>query len=194
MFNNSDILQFIAKLKQIPGISKKQAEKIVYWILDNPKEVVEDIATSFLDLKDKTTFCELCANIKTDGKCVICHNPKRTNQLMIVENLQSLQKIESTDFYQGKYYVFNTLVENNGDLNKNKKQFDNLYDYATAFDEIIIAISPTLKGNLTSSVIKKQLVNMGLKVTELAIGVPLGASVDYIDPITLQFAIRNRRK
>ncbi|QNM93627.1 recombination protein RecR [Mycoplasma sp. Pen4] len=193
MLDNKNILEFVVKAKQIPGISKKQAEKIVYWILATEEDTVNDFANSIKKIKEHTDFCSICTNITYKGVCNVCSDLERENTLLIVESLQNLQKIEKAGFYKGKYYVFPHLVENITDIKKHSQEFDKLLNYSKTFDEVILGISPTLKGEITNEIIKKELQSCNVKVSQLAIGLPLGSSVDYIDEITLRFALKNRQ-
>ncbi|MEA4205906.1 toprim domain-containing protein [Mycoplasma sp. 1199] len=193
MFNTEQINKFLEVIRQIPGISKKQAEKIVYWILEAEKEQVQQVAQAFIDVKEKTTFCPICSQVIENNYCSICDNSSRDNTLLIVENRQVMQKIEDANIYNGKYYVFSHLIINEYEEQKYQKEIQKLLDYAQKFDEIILGISPSIKGEVTNEFLKEKLTKQNLKVTRLAIGLPVGSSVDYIDAITLKFSLINRQ-
>ncbi|MFV8401096.1 toprim domain-containing protein [Mycoplasma sp. 005V] len=194
MFYTDDINTFIAKAKKIPGISKKQAEKIVYWILESEQNDVFELSKLIQDIKNGTKFCPICSSLMQEDNCSICHDPNRNNSLLVIENLQAMQKIEDAGFYHGKYYILPFLIEKEKDVVKYQKEIKEFVKYASSFDEIILAISPTLKGEITNQILKIELSKDKLNVTKLAIGLPLGASLDYMDEITIKFALNNRQK
>ncbi|WLP85716.1 toprim domain-containing protein [Mycoplasma seminis] len=194
MFYTDKINDFIVKSKKIPGISKKQAEKMIYWILESSSEEVNEFSTLITEIKQQTQFCPICSNIMQENKCNICHDENRDNILMIVENLQTIQKIETAGFYKGKYYILPFMIEKETDVMKYQKELDDLIKYSRSFNETILAISPTLKGEITNQILKIELSNANVNVTRLAIGIPLGSSLDYMDEITLKFSLNNRRK
>ncbi|SJZ48195.1 toprim domain-containing protein [Mycoplasmopsis verecunda] len=194
MFYTDDINTFIAKAKKIPGISKKQAEKIVYWILESEQNDVFELSKLIQDIKIETKFCPICTNLMHEDKCSICDNPERSNSLFVIENLQAMKKIEDANFYNGKYYILPFMIEKERDVVKYQNEINEFVKYASSFDEIILGISPTLKGEITNKYLKVALQNANLNVTKLAIGVPLGSSLDYMDEITIKFALNNRQK
>ncbi|MHA3845625.1 toprim domain-containing protein [Mycoplasma sp. VS276A1] len=194
MFYTDDINAFIVKAKKIPGISKKQAEKIVYWILESEQDDVYELCKLIQDIKIETKFCPICSSLMHEDKCTICDDEGRDNSLLIIESLQAMQKIEDAGFYKGKYYILPFLIEKEKDVIKYQKEIKDFLAYARGFNEIILAISPTLKGEITSQILKIELGKENLNVTKLAIGVPLGASLDYMDEVTIKFALNNRQK
>ncbi|VEU58622.1 toprim domain-containing protein [Mycoplasmopsis gallinacea] len=194
MFNSPTIEEFIEKLKKIPGISKKQAEKIVFWVLNSNEEDVNSVSNYFKKVKERISFCQFCLNAKEDDLCYICNDQDRKNTLMIVESQLVIQKIENARFYNGKYFVFEKLLKEENDTQKVMQIISKLKTYCQSFDEVILAISPTLQGEITNALIKKELEPLNIKVSQLAIGVPIGASVDYMDEFTLKFALEHRQK
>ncbi|TDV23562.1 DNA replication and repair protein RecR [Mycoplasmopsis mustelae] len=195
MFESEDINNLIQKLKKIPGFSKKSSEKFVYWIFDNEQISVNLLVNDIKKIKENTKFCNNCTNI-LDKKleCKICNDETRKNTLLVLENLSILDKIEKSGFYFGRYFIFNKQIESEYDYKNNLAYINDFLNYAKGFEEIILGISPTLKGEILINILKKALKNLKLKVSQIAIGVPLGASVDYIDETTLKFSIKNRQK
>ncbi|WP_426461316.1 toprim domain-containing protein [Mycoplasma hafezii] len=195
MFNSPTIEEFIQKVRKIPGISKKQAEKIVLWILNNSEQDVFLLANDFKRVKENIQFCEICGNAKEKNQeCDICSETDRDNILLVVENVGIIEKIEKAKFYYGKYFVFKNLIKKEEDLPKIQEDIQRLIEHAKDFDEVILAISPTLDGEITNAILKKKLRDRNIKVSQLAIGLPLGSSVDYIDENTLRLSITNRSK
>lgn len=195
MFKSDLIENFIDQAKKIPGISKKQAEKIVLWILNSDTQKVFEISNLMKKIKENIKFCPLCGNAVEDiENCAICHDPQRDNILLVVENVGIIEKIERAKFYYGKYFVFKQLIKTENDLSKIQNEIDRLVSYSTNFDEIILGISPTLEGEITNNILRKKIREKQLEVSQLAIGLPLGSSLDYIDDITLKLSLIHRSK
>lgn len=194
MFDTDAINEFISEIRKLPSVSKKQAEKIVLWILNNDYQKVALLANSFKKLKEKITFCPICQAPSEINSCRYCNDPKRENTLLIVEHFSMIDKIEKTESYKGKYYTFEFLLKNESMLDLVMYEIEKLKEYAQNFDEIILGISPTLHGEMTNIIIKKELSKIGLNVSQMAIGVPVGASIDFVDTTTLKFSIKNRQK
>lgn len=188
------IEEAIEKIKKIDNLTTKQAEKIVNWIIETDEKHVLEVSNSFMELKRKIKYCSLCGYQTEEQKCSICVDSSRSNVLFIVENSKVINKMEKANIYDGKYFIFNNVISDEKSLDESNELIEKLIFYAKDFEEVIIGISPTLGGELTSQILKKYLRENNIKVSQLAIGLPVGASVDYIDTITLEQSIRNRTK
>ncbi|MBW0595992.1 recombination protein RecR [Mycoplasma anatis] len=184
----------IEKIRKINNLTTKQAEKIVNWIIETDEKNVLEVSNAFMELKRKIKYCILCGYQTEEQKCSICNDNLRSNILFIVENSKVIDKMEKANIYDGKYFIFNKTITDERILEESSELIEKLIYYAKDFEEVIIGISPTLGGELTSQVLKKQLKDNNIKVSQLAIGLPVGSSVDYIDTITLEQSIRNRTK
>ncbi|AKF41418.1 recombinase RecR [Mycoplasmopsis canis] len=195
MFNSEKINDFIVKLTKLPGITKKTAEKIVYWVFDSEESEVNLLANAFKAIKHGISFCEMCTKPLFDNEpCDICGDNDRQNTLLIVESLQIMQKIEKAGFYKGKYFVFRKKLNSDYLIEKEKDLINRLSDYTKGFDEVIFGISPNIDGEITKFVLKKYIKNNNKNISELAVGLPVGSSVDYIDEITLKLSLENRTR
>ncbi|WP_025755700.1 toprim domain-containing protein [Mycoplasmopsis cricetuli] len=194
MFNSSLIEKFIEGIRQLPNVSRKQAEKIVLWILKNDASKVGLLANSFKNLKEKVIFCPLCQSPSEVDFCQYCDDVNRENKLLVVDNFAIIEKIEKGQFYKGKYYTFKNLMTKEENLDQTLKEINSLKFYAQKFDEVILAISPNLSGEMTNILIKKEFKDKQINISQLAIGIPIGASIDYIDEMTLKFSLINRQK
>ncbi|UWV82316.1 toprim domain-containing protein [Mycoplasmopsis cynos] len=146
-------------------------------------------------MKENTTFCQMCTNpIFNDEECEICTDDSRENKLLVVESLQILNKIEKANFFKGKYFVFGKKLKSDYLIEKEIDLINKLSEYAKGFDEVILGISPNFDGEIIKYVLRKYLKNNAKKISELAIGLPIGSSVDYIDEITLKQSLINRTK
>ncbi len=183
-------------IKKIPSISNKQAHKIAKFIINQDKTNIEKQWNLFFQNLLKINKCSICSYYTTEKLCNICLSPNRENKIMIIENIDQIQKYEDWKIYQGKYYLapilFNEKLIYIQDNNFDSESFVN---YVNQFDEIIIGISPHQQGILTINylldILKKK--NILIKVSQLAIGIPFGASMDYIDQLTMSYAIKNRK-
>lgn len=194
-------IETIEKLNQvlttIPGISKKQADKMSNFFLKQDQEYIDNLVKSINDLKTNISYCSICNFLKEGGKCLVCDDKSRYNFLMIVENAATLRKIDDMDFYNGYYYVLPYLL--NLKNNKEIKNYDykELMDYIQRkkFDEVIIILSPSLEGEMTTGHLLK-LINsqFKIKVTRAAIGMPMGSNLEYLDTFTIKQSIENRNK
>ncbi|MBU4693138.1 recombination protein RecR [Mycoplasma sp. CSL7491-lung] len=193
MFDSEIIEEFIKKITKLPNISKKTAEKIVYWIFEQDYQTVGLLANSFKIIKEKIILCEFCFRPKEEAECIICNDPNRENTLLVIENLQILDKIEKGEFYKGKYFVFNKKLNTQNEINENSDLIAKLINHSKNFNEVILGISPNLEGEIVSTVLKGFLESNNINVTQIAIGIPIGASVDYIDQGTLNFSLKNRK-
>ncbi|MDR0545741.1 MAG: recombination mediator RecR [Mycoplasmataceae bacterium] len=186
-------------LKSLPSIGKKQAERIAYFLLLQDKQFVYEFIKRITNAVEKTHFCRNCNNFATSEFCDICANPSRDQKkLCIVTSIEDLLKIEQTNEYIGLYYVLNGEIDVKTKTNISSTIIRKLNDFIIKkdFKEIIISTNCTINGEATAIFLKK-IINQiapNTSVYRLAIGLPINSSVDYADPETLKFAIRNRTK
>ena len=189
-FNN-----LVDSLTKLPGISRKQATKIVNYLLINKKENIENVLKDFLSNINKIKNCSICGYYSIDNKCEICNSNHRENKLLIIENCEQIEKYENWKLWNGKYFKVPQLFNKKFEKIESNFNFDFLNSYITSFDEIVIALSPTPEGVLSANyifdIIKNK--NQKIKISKLAIGVPMGATIDYMDQLTLSYAIKNRK-
>lgn len=181
-------------LRQLPGVGKKQSEKIAFYILNLETTQLNQMLEVMRNLNVNFNRCSYCKNITQNPVCIICLDPKRNKKLMIVESVAELNKFEDIEVFEGKYFILEkdlaTLIKNE----LNKEAFSELAEYAQKFPEIILALSPTFEGEIISNFLTKILKNSKNQITKLANGIPVGAQVEYIDPFTLKQALINRKK
>ncbi|MBN0970887.1 toprim domain-containing protein [Mycoplasma phocoeninasale] len=194
MKNTNEELELL--LKAIPGISKRQAQKIISYFLENDVSRLENIYQLMKQLKDKLKKCQNC-NLYSDAEiCSICLDKSRQQKLMIVLSQEDLKKFEALEIYSGKYFILEELY----DLKKSSEKFDRnlekLLLMAKNVSEIVIALSATVEGQFTTQFIKKILkdkINFD-NAYQLSMGIPLGVQVEYVDPVTLKQSLINKTK
>lgn len=194
MFELETIKELVKRLQNIDGVSKKQAQKIANWIIFNDNKNICELLEAIKNVKNAIVSCELCGYLSEQKICNICLDEDRDKVLIVVENVLNISKFEKDGLFYGKYFVFDNLIEDNKENDKLEEKTQKLISRASLFKEVILAISPTLKGEITSIYIKKVLEKNMIHVSKIAIGVPIGANIDYIDSMTLRQAIMNRKK
>lgn len=182
-------------IKKIPSISNKQAQKIAKYLIDQNVENLEKNSSLIFNYLKKIKKCVLCSYYTNDKLCNICLSTDRDKQLLIIENLEQIFQYEKWKIYHGKYYLFPQLF--NEKLVQKNVDFDwtAFFEYLNQFEEIIIGISPNQQGILTINHLLDEINKNAphIKVSQLSIGIPFGVSIDYIDQLTISYAIKNRK-
>ena len=200
MSGYSSIEQLIKLFSRIPGIGPKSAERITFFLLQSNTEYVNDLSDAIKFVKQKIKNCKICGNYTEEDTCDICRNPKRDNKkICVVEEPKDLLVLEKLKIYHGLYHVlFGVISPINGvgpdDLNL-KSLIDRVAEAEAGeeFEEIILATNPTSEGDTTAFYISKLLKKQNIKMTRLAYGMPVGASIDYTDMITLARSFMDRK-
>ncbi len=187
----------IEKFEQLPGIGRKSAERIAFYILEHMnREEAEAMASGILEAKNKICFCSTCQNLTDTNPCKICASPKRDHSLVcVVERPEDVTAIESTNEYQGLYHVLHGALSPMDGVSPNDIKINELLMRLTdgTVKEIIMATNPTVSGTATAVYISKLLAPMGVKVTRIAHGIPIGSDLEYADKITLIKALEGRQ-
>jgi recombination protein RecR len=189
------IEKLIEKLEKLPGIGPKSAERIVYYLISEKDENVISLGQTIISLKNEVKLCKRCFNFAEKELCNICLDDKRENIICIVEEVTDLISIEKTNF-KGRYHVLwgrISLLDNvKPEQLKVKQLIERIKNEKV--EEIIIATNPTVEGENTATYISEILKNTGIKISRLAIGVPIGSELEYIDSQTLKKAIEGRKE
>lgn len=186
----------INSLTILPGVGEKTAERFVYSLYKNDIQEVENLADALINFKNNIKECKKCGCLTDNELCSICENSKRDRTtICIVEDSKSIFFIEKTGKYDGLYHVLNGLIspiEGIGpeDLNISNFIINRIND---EIKEIIIALNPTIEGEVTSSYIKKMLEKVNVKVSRLSYGIPMGTDIEYLDPIMITKAWEDRK-
>jgi len=187
--------QLIEELKKIPGIGAKTAQRIAFYILALPQEEAERLAESIREAKKKIFYCSVCNNITHIDPCQMCSDSGRTNDVLcIVEEPYNISSIEKTGIYSGRYHVLlGTLAPLKG-IGPDELQLEKLVGRVEkgSFKEVIIATNPTAEGEATALYVAKILKNFSLKLSRLAMGLPVGSDLDFADQVTIKKALEGR--
>lgn len=190
------IKYLIESFKCLPGIGEKTAERLAFSVLDLEDEQVELFSSSLTDAKSKIHSCPKC-NLLTDlDNCYICNDMMRDNDILcIVEDSKSVFLFEKIGLFNGRYHVLDGLISPLDGVNPEDIGLSKLLDriHNESFKELVFAFRPSIEGETTSLYIKKILDGLDIKVTRLASGVPIGADMEYVDSLTLERALNDRK-
>ena len=191
------IQNLIECFKKLPGIGEKTAERLSFSILNMDLEIVDAFSKSISEVKNKITRCKICNNITEQEICNICSDDNRNNGILcVVEDPKSVFLFENLGTFKGKYHVLDGLISPLDGVNPEDINLEELIKRVEKeeFKEIILALRPSIEGETTSLYIVKILNNIDIIVSKIAHGVPLGADMEYIDNLTLEMALEDRKK
>ena len=184
----------IEELEKLPGVGHKTALRYAFRLLKMSKEELDEFSAA-IDGLSSIRQCSVCGFLSDEEECLFCKDETRDHsKIMIVETSQDAVAIEKTGSYRGLYHVLGSLISSSKGVFPEDIKFDKLLNRADSVQEIIIALSSTMDGEMTSLYISKLLETKGVKVTRLASGLPMGSSLDYADDLTLIQALTNRKE
>lgn len=189
--------QSINYFKKLPGIGEKSAERMALSLLDMGEEDVVCFAKSMVDSKKKLHSCPICGHITENEKCDVCSNSSRNhNVICVLEDYKSVFAFEKAGNYNGVYHVLNGLISPIDDVNPEDINLASLVSRVEKLDkpEIIIALKSTIEGETTTLYIKKIFENKDVSISRLSYGIPMGTEIDYLDEITLDRALNDRKQ
>ena len=191
------IENLIEQLVKLPGVGRRSAERMVFWLLTHPKEQTLEISSGMIRLKEGMSFCKVCNNLSESDLCLVCGNPNRDRStICVVEEHKHLLAIERTGTYKGLYFVLlgaMSPTEGRGpeDLKIHllvaRIQSENIR-------EVVIATDPDTEGEMTALHITNELRPTGVKISRIGLGIPVGSSVEYADLSTLTMSLTARRE
>ncbi|QJG67203.1 hypothetical protein [Mycoplasma phocoenae] len=183
-----------SKLSAIPGISKRGAEKIINYFVEYGKTYTDSLINSINDFQNTHTKCILCNNHEQTSICSICEKRKNSKKLMLVVEASDIKKFETLEIYNGKYFVLGYLLDGN---KKNKYSDDLIQKLKTSINqvkEITIGWPLSIQGQYTLNYIKSLISDKNTQLFQLMTGVPVNATIDYVDPITLKESLENKKE
>ena len=192
----STILNLIECFKHLPGIGEKTAERLALSVLDIDCETISLFSKSLKDSKTKIKRCEVCNNLSESDLCEICKDKNRNKQVLcVVEEPKNVILFEKLNIFDGYYHVLDGLISPIDGINPEDINLSSLIDRVKKdnIKEIILALKPSVEGETTSLYISKILEGTHVKISKIAHGIPIGAEIDYVDSLTLEMALENRR-
>ena len=191
------IEELLEKLSKFPGIGRRSAERIVFWLLTQSREEVQEIADSILKLKEKLMFCRLCNNLSDSEICLICSDANRDEEMIcVVENPKDLLAIERTGFFKGLYHVLLGNISPADGRGPENLKIQHLLNRVSSQNirEVVIATDPDNEGEMTALYLVKELKVMDVKISRIGLGIPMGSSVEFADLSTLGMSLKSRRE
>lgn len=191
------IANLIEQLSKLPGIGRKTAQRLAFFILEMDKIEAEKLSSSILESKEKIKFCSICQNLTDQDPCHICQNEKRDKSIIcVLDGAKDILAMERSREYKGQYHILHGLIspmDNVGpDDIKIKELLNRLAD--DVVKEIIVATNPTVEGEATALYLSRLIKPLGVKVTRIAHGIPVGGDLEYFDEVTISKAMENRRE
>lgn len=198
-YYSPSIEKLIENFEKLPSIGHKTAQRLAFYMLDLSNEEVEDFTKSIINAKKNLHFCSKCFNISDTDPCNICSNPKRDNStICVVEDVRDVIAMERTHEYQGVYHVLHGSISPMNGIGPDDIKIKELLSRVMSdgkeskVKEVILATNPRVEGEATSMYISKLLKPLGIKITRIARGIPVGGDLEYTDEITLTKALEGR--
>lgn len=193
---SESVTKLIDKFASLPGIGKKSAQRVAFYVLNQDKAYAESFAETIINAKNSLKFCSCCQNMSDKDICDICANPARDNStICVVEDPRDVISIERSLEFHGKYHVLHGVISPSRGISANDIKLKELVSRINAdVKEVIVATNPTVEGETTAMYIAKLLQPLGVTVTRIAHGLPVGAELVYADEITLAKALQGRTK
>lgn len=191
------LAQLIAGFKRLPGIGQKSAQRIAFHLMRVSREDAEQLAQAIMDVKDKLQMCRICNNISDAELCQYCRDPNRDQKVVcVVEDPNNIVGIEVTRHFNGLYHVLGGALSPLRGIGPDQLKLKTLIDRIGqgAVEEVIVATNPTVEGEATAVYLSKLLRPLGMRVTRIAMGVPVGSDLEFADEVTMWKAMEGRRE
>ena len=196
-FNVAPLAKLIEQFERLPGIGSKTAQRLAYFVLNMPKEQAKEFSAAIIDAHEKIRYCDVCCNFSDQDLCPVCRSTNRdTSVICVVETPRDAIALENTHEYNGTYHVLHGAISPLNGVGPDQlciKQLLNRLNDDTV-KEIIMATNPTVEGEATAMYLSRLLKPMGIKVTRLAYGIPVGGDLEYADEVTLARALEGRNE
>jgi recombination protein RecR len=190
------VQDLIDELGRLPGVGPKSAQRIAFHVLNSDSADVRRLISALTEVLDKVKFCVVCGNVSADEQCKICRDPRRdASALCIVEEPKDVVAIEKTREFHGRYHILGGAISPLDGIGPDELRVKELVTRLASGEvtEIILATDPNLEGEATATYLARLLKPMGLRVTRLASGLPVGGDLEYADELTLGRAFEGRR-
>src|SRR3982750_3120088 len=196
------VAKLIDEFKRLPGIGSKSAQRLAFYVLRRPLAEVESFASALIEVKAKIVFCPVCNNLTDVDPCLYCANPKRDRGIIcVVEEPYNLVSVEKTRSFKGLYHILHGSLSPIRGIGPDELMLANLLrrlmpenNEGVEVTEVIIATNPTTEGEATANYIARLLKPLGVRVTRIAMGMPVGADLEFVDEVTMDKALANRHE
>ena len=197
MYAAPSIQKLLDELERLPGIGPKSAQRIAYWILNTDKATALRLSEAIAEVKDQVHFCRQCFNYAEDDLCEICASPDRDHGIIcVVSEPHDIPPIERTTLYNGVYHVLGGALSPMEGIGPDDLHIAELMSRLSdgAVTEVLLATNPNVEGETTASYLARLIKPLGIRVTRLASGLPVGGDLEFADEVTLGRAIESRRE
>ena len=190
------LIKLIEELQRLPGIGPKGAQRLAFHILRTPREQTDRLAEALRDVKERVTYCSVCNNITDADPCAYCRNDERNhNVICVVEEPQNVGAVERSREFRGVYHVLMGALSPLQGIGPDDLKIKGLLSrVGNGVTEIILATNPNVEGEATAIYLARLLKPLGVKVTRIAMGVPVGSDLEYADEVTMHKALEGRRE
>jgi recombination protein RecR len=187
------LTQLVGELKKLPGIGERTALRLAFHLLKSPQNL-GSLADALTNVKERVCTCSVCFVLTEQDPCPICSGRRETNVICVVETSQDLLALERSNAYHGNYHVLQGAISPLHGINPDDLRIRELMERITAggVEEVVVATNFTVEGETTALYLARQLKPLGVKVTRLAHGIPLGSDIEFVDPATVQWAMKGR--
>jgi recombination protein RecR len=193
----ASLQHLIDQFKRLPGIGAKSAQRLAFHVLKTPREDAERLCDAIRDVKDRVTYCTICNNFTDIDPCVYCADPARDHRVVcVVEEPQNVNVIEKTGGFRGVYHVLLGALSPLQGIGPDDLKIKGLLSRITTdqVEEIILASNPNVEGEATAIYLARLLKPLGVRVTRIATGIPVGSDLEYADELTMGKAMEGRRE
>jgi recombination protein RecR len=190
------LARLIEQLQKLPGIGAKGAQRLAFHILKNPRDDAEQLCGAIRDVKEQVTYCSVCNNITAADPCAFCAGASRDHRVIcVVEEPQNVMVVERTREFRGLYHVLMGTLSPLHGVGPDDLKIKGLLERVGAggVEEVILATSPTVEGEATALYLARLLKPLGVRVTRIAMGIPVGSDLEYADEVTMTRAMEGRR-
>jgi recombination protein RecR len=197
MTRSDPLSKLIEQLQRLPGIGAKSAQRLAYHVLKTPREEVEHLADAMREVKDRVTYCSVCSNITDVDPCFYCTSATRDKRVIcVVEEPENVSGIEKTRDFRGVYHVLMGALSPLHGVGPDDLKIKGLLQRVAegGVEEVILATNPNVEGEATAIYLAKLLKPLGVRVTRIAMGVPVGSDLEYADEFTMHKAMEGRRE
>jgi recombination protein RecR len=193
----ASLQELVDQFKKLPGVGAKSAQRLAFHVLRTPREEAERLCQAIRDVKDRVTYCNICNNITDTDPCLLCANEGRDHRIIcVVEEPQNVSVVERGGGYRGVYHVLMGAISPLQGVGPDELKIKGLLARigTDGVDEVILATNPTVEGEATAIYLARLLKPLGIRVTRIATGIPVGSDLDYADDLTVGKAMDGRRE
>ncbi|HXH25954.1 MAG TPA: recombination mediator RecR [Vicinamibacterales bacterium] len=191
------LAELVEQLQKLPGIGAKSAQRLAFHILRTPREDADRLCDAIRAVKERVTYCSICNNITDSDPCGFCSSPSRDHRVIcVVEEPQNVSVVEKTREFRGVYHVLMGALSPLHGVGPDDLKIKGLLSRVSAggVEEVIIATNPTVEGEATALYLARLLKPLGVRVTRIAMGIPVGSDLEYADEVTMTRAMEGRRE